>query len=204
MSLNFDGMKPHLPYKLVPLYTGRIAAFVLGTEVPLHQNMGFKRLIPVQVTPENAVNLLVGGHPKLLQIRGGDAQTVRRDRLNACHQRLLLGLWQRTAEIAARGINLSLPQMYEGSVIADIPVQCPESGQVLGEIVGGDHHSLLTLRQIIKHNHTYARLDVAHPQFGKHGIIANSLREVLSVAGKSENRRVFLKFESFNEEEKED
>lgn len=35
---------------------------------------------------------------------------------------------------------------------------------------------------------------------GKHGIIANSLREVLSVAGKSENRRVFLKFESFDEE----
>lgn len=35
---------------------------------------------------------------------------------------------------------------------------------------------------------------------GKHGIIANSLREVLSVAGKSENRRVFLKFESFNED----
>ena len=38
---------------------------------------------------------------------------------------------------------------------------------------------------------------------GKRGIIANSLREVLSVAGKSENRRVFLKFESF-EDEKED
>ena len=38
---------------------------------------------------------------------------------------------------------------------------------------------------------------------GKHGIIANSLREVLSVAGKSENRRIFLKFESF-EDEKED
>ncbi len=35
---------------------------------------------------------------------------------------------------------------------------------------------------------------------GKHGIIANSLREVLSVAGKSENRRIFLKFESFDEE----
>jgi predicted RNA-binding protein YlqC (UPF0109 family) len=34
---------------------------------------------------------------------------------------------------------------------------------------------------------------------GKHGIIANSLREVLSIAGKSENRRVFLKFESFDE-----
>ncbi len=39
---------------------------------------------------------------------------------------------------------------------------------------------------------------------GRHGIIANSLREVLSVAGKSENRRIFLKFESFDEEEKED
>ena len=38
---------------------------------------------------------------------------------------------------------------------------------------------------------------------GRHGIIANSLREVLSVAGKSENRRIFLKFESF-EEGKED
>ena len=35
---------------------------------------------------------------------------------------------------------------------------------------------------------------------GKHGIIANSLREVLSIAGKSENRRVFLKFESFDED----
>ena len=35
---------------------------------------------------------------------------------------------------------------------------------------------------------------------GKHGIIANSLREILSVAGRSENRRIFLKFESFDEE----
>ena len=35
---------------------------------------------------------------------------------------------------------------------------------------------------------------------GKHGIIANSLREILSVAGKSENRRIFLKFESFDDE----
>ena len=35
---------------------------------------------------------------------------------------------------------------------------------------------------------------------GRHGIIANSLREILSVAGKSENRRIFLKFESFDDE----
>ena len=35
---------------------------------------------------------------------------------------------------------------------------------------------------------------------GRRGIIANSLREILSVAGKSENRRIFLKFESFDDE----
>lgn len=38
---------------------------------------------------------------------------------------------------------------------------------------------------------------------GKRGIVANSLREVLSIAGKSENRRIFLNFESF-EDGKED
>lgn len=39
---------------------------------------------------------------------------------------------------------------------------------------------------------------------GHHGIIANSLREVVSIAGKSENKHVHLKFESFEEEGKED
>ena len=39
---------------------------------------------------------------------------------------------------------------------------------------------------------------------GHHGIIANSLREVVSIAGKSENKHVHLKFESFDEEGKED
>lgn len=39
---------------------------------------------------------------------------------------------------------------------------------------------------------------------GRRGIIANSLREVVSVAGKSQNKHVHLKFESFDEEEKED
>ena len=37
---------------------------------------------------------------------------------------------------------------------------------------------------------------------GHKGIIANALREVVGVAGKSENKRVHLKFESFDEEEK--
>ncbi|HOZ02405.1 MAG TPA: KH domain-containing protein [Bacilli bacterium] len=35
---------------------------------------------------------------------------------------------------------------------------------------------------------------------GKHGTIANAIREVISVAGKVDSRRVHIKFESFNEE----
>ena len=35
---------------------------------------------------------------------------------------------------------------------------------------------------------------------GHKGIIANALREVVGVAGKSENKHVHLKFESFEEE----
>ena len=37
---------------------------------------------------------------------------------------------------------------------------------------------------------------------GHKGIIANSLRVVVGVAGKSQNKRIHLKFESFDEEEK--
>ena len=39
---------------------------------------------------------------------------------------------------------------------------------------------------------------------GRKGIIANSLREVISVAGKSENKHIHIKFESFDDDEKED
>ena len=39
---------------------------------------------------------------------------------------------------------------------------------------------------------------------GHKGIIANSLREVVGVAGKSENKHVHIKFESFGEENTED
>ena len=35
---------------------------------------------------------------------------------------------------------------------------------------------------------------------GHKGVIANALREVVGVAGKSENKRIHLKFESFDEE----
>jgi len=38
---------------------------------------------------------------------------------------------------------------------------------------------------------------------GRRGIIANALREIVGVAGKSENKRVHLRFESFEEGEKE-
>lgn len=39
---------------------------------------------------------------------------------------------------------------------------------------------------------------------GHKGIIANSLREVVGIAGKSENKHVHIKFESFGEENMED
>ena len=38
---------------------------------------------------------------------------------------------------------------------------------------------------------------------GRHGTIANAIREVISVAGKVDNRRVHIKFEAFNEEKEE-
>lgn len=37
---------------------------------------------------------------------------------------------------------------------------------------------------------------------GHKGIIANALREVIGVAGKSENKHVHIKFESFDEDNK--
>ncbi|MPN28860.1 hypothetical protein SDC9_176305 [bioreactor metagenome] len=37
---------------------------------------------------------------------------------------------------------------------------------------------------------------------GRKGIVANAIREVISVGGKSENKRVHVHFESFDEEGK--
>ena len=39
---------------------------------------------------------------------------------------------------------------------------------------------------------------------GHKGTIANAIREVVGVAGKSENKRIHIKFESFDEEKAED
>ena len=39
---------------------------------------------------------------------------------------------------------------------------------------------------------------------GRKGTIANALREVVSVAGKSDNKHIHLKFESFDEDKEEE
>ena len=39
---------------------------------------------------------------------------------------------------------------------------------------------------------------------GKKGCIANSIRDIVSIAGKLESKRVFIKFESFEGENKKD
>ena len=47
---------------------------------------------------------------------------------------------------------------------------------------------------IVAENEDTARL------IGKKGAVANALRDVVAVAGKTENKRIHLKFESFDEE----
>lgn len=46
----------------------------------------------------------------------------------------------------------------------------------------------------------YAEAEDTARLIGKKGAVANALRELISVAGKSENKRIFLKFESYSEE----
>ena len=59
--------------------------------------------------------------------------------------------------------------------------------------VKGDSDKDLTLL-IVAENEDTARL------IGKKGNVANALRELIAVAGKNENLRIHLKFESFDEE----
>ncbi|MFA5235914.1 MAG: KH domain-containing protein [Bacilli bacterium] len=72
------------------------------------------------------------------------------------------------------------------------------------------HKDALMIRELPSNNeHDLTLLIVAESEdtsrlIGRKGIIADALREMLSVAGKSENRRIHLKFESFeatNQEE---
>ncbi len=82
---------------------------------------------------------------------------------------------------------------YEKIVRALIDPIVEEPSSVLIRVVEDENGKDVDVLVAAEKNDT-ARL------IGKHGIIATSLREVLSIAGKSENRRVFLKFESFDED----
>lgn len=60
------------------------------------------------------------------------------------------------------------------------------------EIPGDNEKNIVLL--IVAENEDTARL------IGKKGAVANALREVMSIAGKSENVHIHLKFESFDED----
>ena len=82
---------------------------------------------------------------------------------------------------------------YEKIVHALIDPIVEEPGSVLIRVIeegNGKDVSIL----IVSEKDDTARL------IGRRGLIANSLREIVSIAGKSENKHVHLKFESFDEE----
>jgi len=60
------------------------------------------------------------------------------------------------------------------------------------ELPGDNDKNVVLL--IVAENEDTARL------IGKKGTVANALREVMSIAGKSENVHLHLKFESFDED----
>ena len=69
---------------------------------------------------------------------------------------------------------------------------------MIRELPGGDDKDVTVL--IVAEDDDTARL------IGKRGVVANALREAISIAGKADNtnQRIHLKFESFGEDEKED
>lgn len=85
---------------------------------------------------------------------------------------------------------------YEAIIhaLVDSIVEHPES--ILIRVIEEDEKN--TVIYIASEKDDTARL------IGRKGIIANSLREVVSVAGKSINKRVHLKFESFDADKEED
>jgi uncharacterized protein len=80
--------------------------------------------------------------------------------------------------------------------LIDSLVEKPES-IMIRELPGGDDKDVTVL--IVAEDDDTARL------IGKRGVVANALREVISIAGKADdsNQRIHLKFESFGEEDKE-
>jgi uncharacterized protein len=69
-----------------------------------------------------------------------------------------------------------------------------------------DNKDAILIRELPNENpRDLTLLIVAEPEdtsrlIGRRGIIADALREVISIAGKIDNRRVHLKFEAFDKE----
>jgi predicted RNA-binding protein YlqC (UPF0109 family) len=80
--------------------------------------------------------------------------------------------------------------------LIDPLVEKPES-IMIRELPGGDDKDVTVL--IVAEDDDTARL------IGKRGVVANALREAISIAGKADNtnQRIHLKFESFGEDDKE-
>lgn len=64
----------------------------------------------------------------------------------------------------------------------------------------------IMIRELPSDNEKYVNLLICAESedtarlIGKKGMVANALRELISVAGKGENKRIHLSFESFDEE----
>jgi predicted RNA-binding protein YlqC (UPF0109 family) len=81
--------------------------------------------------------------------------------------------------------------------LIDPLVEKPES-IMIRELPGGDGRDVTIL--IVAEDDDTARL------IGKRGVVANALREAIGIAGKADNSntRIHLKFESFEEKDKEE
>ena len=77
--------------------------------------------------------------------------------------------------------------------LVDSIVEHPES-VLIRELPNENSEKDVTLLIVTEKEDT-ARL------IGRKGIIANALREMMSIAGKTERKRIHLKFESFDNEE---
>ncbi len=86
---------------------------------------------------------------------------------------------------------------YESVIHAIIDPIVNDPSSVLIRINEGASAKDLTILIVSEQSDT-ARL------IGKKGAVANDLREILSLAGKVDKKRVHLKFESFESENKED
>ena len=77
--------------------------------------------------------------------------------------------------------------------LVDSIVEHPES--VLIRVLPNENSDKDVTILIVTEKDDTARL------IGRKGIIANALREMMSIAGKTEKKRIHLKFESFESEE---